>query len=540
MVQGYPSPLAFPPTLLYHACNPFSGGMNKPFYPSFFLLLLAFVVLQFGCDHQVFTGKREARGVWMSRFELSADSLRGNPSATQAHIRRVFERARSARLNMVFFQVRGNADALYSSPYEPWSSLLTGELGADPGWDPLQFAVAEAHRLGLELHAWFNTFPVWRGPGLPRETRPRPIALDHPEWIVCDSAGVPMPLTHNGYVWGSPGNPALREHILTVVRDITERYDIDGIHFDHVRYPEQAPARGYSRDSVSVARFLSVEENPAKLSWDHWQREQVNEFIYGAYNTVAAVKPWIKVSAAVVGKYAGAGWTSYDAVYQDPKRWMELGKIDFIVPMTYWERSHPTHPFVPLITEWQDRIHYERLVIPGISTDLQKKFGWSELSAQIEAVRENGLPGVVFFASGGLEHAWSTLGVREFPYWALPPPMPWKDTVPPDPPTGVQARLTSEGVWLTWQTDSAETLSFVVYKAPEGKVNRNDVMQILTVTGRGERSFLDRTPTAEATTYVVTSVDRLGNESVRGTMTMLRPVQMASEHTERSPAHAAE
>lgn len=534
-----PRPLAFPPTLLYHASNPFSGGMNKPFSPSF-LLLLAFVVLQFGCDHQVFTGKREARGVWMSRFELSADSLRGNPAATQAHIRSVFERARSARLNMVFFQVRGNADALYSSRYEPWSSLLTGELGKDPGWDPLQFAVDEAHRLGLELHAWFNTFPVWRGPAVPRETTPRPIALDHPEWIVRDSAGVPMSLTQNGYVWGSPGNPALREHILNVVRDITERYDIDGIHFDYVRYPEQAPGRGYSRDSVSIARFLSVEDNPARLSWDHWQREQVNTFIYGAYNTVTALKPWIKVSAAVIGKYAGAGWTSYHAVYQDPKRWMEVGKIDFIVPMVYWERSHPTHPFVPLITEWQDRGNFDRLVIPGISTELQRKFGWSELSAQIEAVRENGLPGVVFFASGGLEHAWSTLGVREFPYWALPPAMPWKDDIPPDPPTGVQAILTHEGVQLTWQTDTAEVLSFVVYKATEGRLDKNDVMQILTVTGREERSHLDRGTIGETATYAVHSVDRLGNESIRGAVTTVRPFQMAAERMDTRPAHASE
>jgi uncharacterized lipoprotein YddW (UPF0748 family) len=491
-------------------------------------LVLASLVLHFGCEQQVFTGKREARGVWMSRFELATDSLRGNPAATMEHIRHVFTRARSARLNMVFFQIRGNADALYDSRYEPWSAMLTGEWGRHPGWDPLQFAVDEAHRLGLELHAWFNTFPLWRGPGTPPECSPRPIVLEYPEWIVCDSAGIPMPVGPSGYVWGSPGNPALRKHIVNVVRDIVGKYDIDGIHFDYLRYPEQAPNRGYSKDSVSMARFLSDEENPSRLSWEHWQREQVNAFVYDAYNAVSALKPWVKVSAAVVGKYSGSGWTSYHAVYQDPRRWMEVGKIDFVVPMVYWERSHPTHPFIPLITEWHDRRSYDRLVIPGISTELQKKFGWSELSAQIRAVRENGLPGVVFFASGGLERAWETLGVKEFPYWALPPSMPWKDSIPPPPPTNLEATTIGGGVRLSWRADTSEVLSFIVYRSAEGRLQKNDVMQIMTITGRGERSYLDRSPLSGDATYAVFAVDRMGNESVSGAQTTVRPSRWAT------------
>jgi len=514
--------------------------MIKPFSPSSFLLFLAFVFLQFGCDQQVFTGKREARGVWLSRFELTADPLRGDPAAMQEHIRRVFEQARAARLNMVFFQVRGNADALYESRHEPWSALLTGELGRHPGWDPLQFAVEEAHRLGLELHAWFNTFPVWRGPGAPPECSPRPVALEHPEWIVCDSAGTPMPLNQAGYVWGSPGNPAFREHVLAVAKDLTERYDIDGIHFDYVRYPEQSSPRGYSRDSVSIARFESPRENPARLSWEHWQREQVNAFIYDAYNAVTHLKPWVKVSAAVIGKYTGPGWTSYNAVYQDPRRWMELGKIDFIVPMVYWERSHPTHPFVPLITEWHDRLSYNRLVIPGISTELQRRFGWKELSAQIKAVRDNGLPGVVFFASGGLERAWETLGVSEFPYWALPPAMPWKDSIPPPPPINLQAIPTREGIQLTWQSDTTEVLSFVVYKTTQERLDRNDVMKIVTVTGRGIQSFLDRSSVSETATYAVYSLDRGGNESLRGAVAKARSGWMAVERPQLLPTRTAE
>ncbi|MBI2618927.1 MAG: family 10 glycosylhydrolase [Ignavibacteriales bacterium] len=494
---------------------------------SFFLSLLLTVVFGMGCGQAVFTGKREARGVWMSRFEYSTDRLRNNPAAAQQFIRSVFQKARRARLNMVFFQVRGSADAFYHSDHEPWSSLLTGSLGKDPGWDPLAFAVEEAHALGLELHAWMNTFPLWRGTRPPEETVPRHPFLEHPEWIVCDSAGTPMP-PGSDYTWASPGIPAVREHVLNVVRDLVSKYDIDGIHFDYIRYPEDSPQRGYSTDSISVARFLSAEGNPHQLTWSHWQREQVNEFVYAAYNAVTTIKPWVKMSAAVIGKYRGSGWSSYFAVYQDPARWMELGKIDFIVPMVYWDRGHPTHPFVPLIMQWQDRVAYDRQVMPGLSANLQKKYGWSELAAQVEEVRKHGLPGVVFFAASGLEQAWETLGIAEFPYWSLPPAMPWKDSLAPPPPANLRAESKAQTVLIRWTIPSAEeSLAFVIYRSATGRIDRDDVTQLLTITGRNVSEYVDAIPPPGRSFYAVSALDRSGNESGLSNVVRLPSHQIA-------------
>jgi len=480
-----------------------------------FPILVCFVLAAMtqGCRDEVLTGKREARGVWMSRFEYSGQAMRGDQEASKRSIRTVFEQARKARLNMVFFQVRGNGDAYYRSSLEPWAETLSGTLGQDPGWDPLEFAVREAHALGLELHVWVNTFPIWRGTRLPPEVTPRPVILSHPEWMVCDSAGVPMPL-NEGYVNLSPGVPEARQHVFNVVAEIVERYDVDGIHFDYIRYPEESAERGYSHDSTSVARFQSSSANPNKLDWDDWQREQINQFVFDAYNTITRAKPYLKVSAAVIGKYSGSGWTGYNSVYQDPRRWMELGKIDFITPMVYWERAHRTHPFVPLVHEWADRVAYDRQVFPGLLVGLERNYGWSEIAAQVQETRAKGLPGVVFFAASSLEDSWDRLGVQEFPYWSLVPRMPWKDSTLPGPPKGLVLDVAQGMAMLRWQwAESDSSISYVVYRSLQGQIDPTSVAQILSVTGRSDSSFVDQKPPAGGCTYAVSAVDRLGNES---------------------------
>ena len=105
-----------------------------------------------------------------------------------------------------------------------------------------------------------------------------------------------------GYISISPGIPEAREHITNVVMDIVRKYDIDGVHFDYIRYPEGANKNGYSHDAISVERYKSAEGNPNKLDWPDWQREQINEFVRNVYDSVNTIKPWVKMSASVIGK----------------------------------------------------------------------------------------------------------------------------------------------------------------------------------------------------------------------------------------------
>lgn len=471
------------------------------------------------CDRPIFTGKHEARGVWISRFDYAGGQRQNKPEAAQERIRSVFEKARAARLNMVFFQVRGNGDVLYRSKIEPWSTVLTGTLGKDPGWDPLAFAVTEAHRLGLELHVWVNTFPVWRDSIPPPATTPPNPLYAHPEWIICDSDGRPMKLDppNNNYLWASPGIPAVREHVLSIVEEIVTNYDVDGIHFDYIRYPEGTEERGYSHDSISVARFQDPVENPGRIGWNHWQREQVNRFVFDAYNRLQTLAPWVKMSASVIGDYMGEGWTAYGAVDQDPRRWMEVGKIDFIVPMVYWERSHPTKPFIPLITEWRDRVAYDRHILPGIATRLIPRFGWDELEAQIDEVRSSGLPGVVFYSAEGLDQVWDLVGRRSFPAWALVPTMPWKPVSRPAAPAHVTVRSEQGIVTASWNAVEGPGMSYVVYKSDGPTIDAGDALSIVNVTGRGATSSV--VPGAIAGDIVaISAVDRTGHEGPLSTV----------------------
>jgi uncharacterized lipoprotein YddW (UPF0748 family) len=488
----------------------------------------AFIVLTIlaltGCK-EVFTGKREARGVWISRFEYAdIDSTKSKTRITE-----IFERARTAKLNMIFFQVRGTGDAYYKSQYEPWAEPLTGTLGKNPGWDPLEYAVREAHRLGLELHAWINTFTIWSGKKPPVESSPRSVYLAHPEWLVCGMNGKPMPLNDH-YINISPGVPEARSHVVKVALDIVNKYDIDGVHFDYVRYPEDSPKLGYSHDSISVARFNSVDGNPDRMDWDNWQREQVNQFVFSAYNAIIERKPWIKISASVVGKYSGTGWTAYTSVYQDVRRWMELGKMDFVVPMVYWEMDHKTHPFGPLVTEWTARVAYDRQVMPGILMGLEDKFGWSEISNEIDAARTRGAVGVVFFSAATLEKTWGTLGTDKFPYWSDVPPMTWKDSIAPQAPATVQLKTSGKNVKISWNIFEGKSgpLYCNIYRSSSPVIDTKDAKSILFVTARSAVQYIDSTGEGRQWYYAVTALNRAGNESSLSNVAASDPALAAS------------
>ncbi len=268
----------------------------------------------------------EARGLWVNRWSF----------ASPEDVRTIMADAAAARFNQVYFQVRGDFDAYYASNLEPWARGLSGSLGTDPGWDPLETAVEAAHGHGLELHAWINAFTLWSGSSPPPETVPRHMYLEHPEWIMQDENQVPMALG-SGYVWASPGNSELRAHNVAVALDIAARYDVDGIHLDRIRYP----GPDYSHDAASIQAFVEAKVLRPELTYADWEREQVVAQVAQIRIALESHAPRVVLSAAVAGIYQdewdwGGVTEGYHQWLQNSRAMVDQGALDVLIPMVYW------------------------------------------------------------------------------------------------------------------------------------------------------------------------------------------------------------
>ncbi len=463
---------------------------------------------------------RELRAVWLTRFEYCQYSKTHDQDSIRTYIRDIISAAADANFNVILFQVRGSGDAYYRSELEPWGPLLTGNLGEDPGWDPLAYALELAHDRGLELHAWLNTFPVWRGMDPPPVTTPPSPYLVHPEWVVCDSSGRPMPLSEH-YVSFSPAIPGVQDYILSIASDIVRRYDVDGLHFDYIRFPEMAPDHGYSHDSISVALFESESGNPLELDWDDWEREQLDRFVARLYNTLTRQDSNLKISAAVIGSYWRGGWNAYHKAYQDPRRWTEWGKMDFVAPMIYWPRSHPTQPFLIRSQEYKDEYVLDRYVFPGIGSyryneENKENYTWAEAEGQIDDLRRRQFPGMVFFHAGSLIDHFDELKNHRFRTPAGLPPMSWKDATAPSTPRNLQVSSDGPaGLTLTWDApaDSEAVHRYLVYCSEDTIIDTTRGIQLYRIVNGQTLSVTLNEHLASWKTIGVSAVDAAWNES---------------------------
>lgn len=322
-------------------------------------------------------GDGELRGAWVTRWSYS----------NAADVDTVLGELADAGFEHVFFQVRGNFDAYYDSAVEPWAARLTGTLGQDPGWDPLQAAIDSGHARGLQIHAYINVFPFWTGTTPPAAATPAHAYSTHPEWVVHDESGTPMAL-NSSYVYASPGNPAVQEHIGAVVADIADHYDVDGIHLDYIRYPGSQ----YSSDPASLAAYGA---DTRGLSWDDWRRDQVLQTV-----EAARLATGLPLTAAVWGIYEdrwGWGVSQGNVDYmQDSRAMLQAGLVDAIIPMIYW----------PVTATEGDRLDFRTLVrdhLTARSSGGRVFAGFGNTVSTDEALdcvrvaREEGADGVVLF-----------------------------------------------------------------------------------------------------------------------------------------------
>lgn len=489
----------------------------------FVLLLCCFLFLEIGFSQ--YAPKREFRGLWVcTAFNLDwPSSPKLSVEEKKKELLSIFDRADSLHLNVLFFQVRAAGDAFYNSDTEPWSHWLTGKQGRAPkhDFDPLKFAIEEAHKRQIELHAWFNLF---RGVSHNRFAPPgnKHFAKRHKDWLYQMKSSL--------YV--NPGNPKVRTYLTEVVKEVLMNYDIDGIHLDDYFYHEE-------RGALKIEDKLEYETfNPHALPLEDWRRENINAIIKNVSDTIKRYKPYVKFSVSPIpvwrnihkdpsGSDTQYALSSYDDQFADTKKWIEEGWIDYLIPQTYWGHTHHYVGFQK-VTSWWENHAYNRVICVGLAlykVGTEEDGDWKDekdFIAQIRRIRASErIKGIAFYRGKSLEvNPASVLDSIEtlFNHPTLLPALIWKDSIPPHSPTNVTYKSSNDGITLNWQKatpseDGDTAHKYLIYRFEEGEVitldRANSIISITDKTTYTDKKALPGTTYF----YLISALDRMENES---------------------------
>ncbi len=397
---------------------------------------------------------REFRAAWVATvFNLDWPSSAGLPAAQQkAQLLSILNRAVQLHLNAIILQIRPNADALYKSSLEPWSAWLSGP-GVNPGYDPLAFAITEAHRRGLELHAWFNPF---RATVSGKPVGPEHIARRRPDLI--KRAGSTTML--------NPSSSDAQQHVLRVIMDVVRRYDIDGVHLDDYFYPY--PPHHNIADGRTPAQ----------------RRAAIDSFVKRLYTSIKAVKPWVRFGISPFGVWqpgypAGvpSGVNAYEHLACDARKWLANGWVDYLSPQLYWRINSPQS--FPSLMKWWSAINPRRPIWPGISTARilsaeDRTRPASEIGNQIDLSRK-----LARQSAGQLFWSWNSIranrgGVQahiaaRYGGFALPPSMPWCGSAHPAAPAAKATDQPGRGVAIAWTPTDTSARKWVIQARRSGR-----------------------------------------------------------------------
>lgn len=422
---------------------------------------------------------REFRAAWVATVKnIDWPSRPGLPVAQQqSELRGLIETAARLNLNALILQVRPSCDAFYDSPLEPWSEFLTGRQGQrpQPFWDPLEFAVAEAHARGIELHAWFNPFRA-------RLQANSPAATNHV------SRRMPNIVHQFGAEsWLDPGESDSREHAIKVIVDVVHRYDIDGVHLDDYFYPY--PVAGVKMgfpDDRSWQRYLRA---GGRLERDDWRRDNVDTFVRQLSDAVRDEKPWIRFGISPFGIWRPGnpqfirGMDAYNVIYADSRKWFQSGWVDYLAPQLYWPIAQKEQSFQSLLGWWAEQNTKNVGLWPGIAVArIGTDRNAGEIANQIRlARRANGVNGMLFwnFSSlrsnlGGVS---SLLTNQFFQQPALVPELPSPGTETPGEPE-LEFELDARGTRLgiKWSPATNSPVRRYVLQSRYGSVWRTELL----------------------------------------------------------------
>ena len=436
--------------------------------------------------------KREVRAVWLTTIggldwphSYAQNELMAGRQKQE--LRDILDKLQRAGINTVLFQARVRGTVVYPSQLEPWDGCLSGVPGRSPGYDPLAFAIDECHKRGIELHAWVVTIPVGKWNALGCKT----LRNKYPHLI--------KRIGEEGYM--DPENTATATYLANFCKDITDRYDVDGIHLDYIRYPETW--------KINIAHDAA--------------RRNITAIVCAIGEKVKASKPWIKYSCSPIGKFsdlsrfASNGWNAYTKVCQDAQGWLRDGLMDALFPMMYFQGNH----FFPFAIDWAEQ-SYGRMLVPGLGiyfmSPSEKNWSLDVITREMQVARQYGMGHAYFrskFFTDNLKGIY-TYAQRVFtPTLALPPAMTWENNKLPAPPSDLNTSEEQGKAIISWRggrsANNSPYILYNVYASTSYPVDVTDAQNLIAM--RYAKSRIVVSPRNAQMYFAVTSIDRYGNES---------------------------
>jgi len=405
---------------------------------------------------EVYAEDRDMRAVWISTV-YSADypSVTNDEEAQKAEFIEKLEQAQELGLNTVVVQVRPKGDAFYESELNPWSAVLTGVQGKDPGYDPMAFMIKETHKRGMEFHAWMNPYRITTsGTDLTMLSADN-MARQHPDWI----------LTYNNAMYYDPANEGVQEYICDTVEEIVENYDVDAIHFDDYFYPSNYPLpEGETRDGKTANE----------------RREHVNDLIRQVYKTIKKADSSVEFGISPMGIWknstsdpegsATRGTEGYYSVFGDAKTWVEKGWVDYIVPQIYWEMGNAYADYETMVKWWSDVVKGTGVYL-YIGHGIYKDVVAAEITEQMEVNEDYNVDGSFFFSlrdflnnrEGCADAVKAYYAEKDIPQTVVPEPEPEPEapvTVERKTAYAARAKVTVNGKPVEFQTYTIDDYTY--------------------------------------------------------------------------------
>jgi uncharacterized lipoprotein YddW (UPF0748 family) len=462
---------------------------------------------------------REFRGAWLSTIaKESWPSKPGLPVAGQkAELVALLDQAARLKLNAIIFQVRPSSDAFYASTLEPWSENLMGRMGQAPWpfYDPLATITTQAHQRGLELHAWFNPFRAIHADAK-YPAAANHISRTHPELV----------RRYDNQLWLDPGEPAVRAHVLKVVLDVVNRYDVDGVQFDDYFYPAPVKdAQGREVDFPDLATWSKYA--PPGMDRATWRRQNINQLVQSVYAGIKAAKPWVKFGISPRGIWRPnypaqiRGFDAYANIFADARLWLASGWVDYLSPQLYWPVAEREHSFPVLLGWWQSQNFQHRHLWPGLADyEIGQRFATDEIARQIDVTRWLNVRGAIHFHLRNLaeNRALNDSVLHKYAEPALVPASPWLDATLPETPR-LQVAVQAWGVRLSWEAGGRKSVRNWVLQSRTNGVWHTEILPAWRTLGHFNLPGPDA--------LVLSAVDRLGNRSLPVAVAQTPPARPA-------------